>query len=38
MMKPYVVDATLDHDGRVLEQTAAGGLEDADLAGDRRTS
>ena len=36
MMKPYVVDATLDHDGGVLDQTAAGGVEDADLAGHRR--
>ena len=36
MMKPYVVEQTLDHDGRVLDRTAAGGVEDADLAGDGR--
>ena len=34
MMKPYVVEQTLDHDGRVLDRGRAGGVEDADLAGD----
>ena len=38
MMKPYVVEATLDHDGSVLDAGPAGGVEDADHAGDRGRS
>ena len=38
MMKPYVVEQTLDHDGRVLDRDRTGGVEDADLAGDRGRS
>ena len=32
MMKPYVVDAELDHNGALLDRTRAGGVEDTDLA------
>ena len=33
MMKPYVVDARLDHSGRVLDGDRAGGVEATDVAG-----
>ena len=35
MMKPHVVDATLDHSGGVLSRTTPVGVEDPDRLGDR---